>query len=476
MSIRRFLASSSFWIVGVYVLFYLVTVLGFLALLFSVLGSEIENSLKSEIEREHAQIISGIDDNDIADMVLRVKKLAQSADPATAIYILKDNSGATLATNYPPIAVLPSGWSHLPQFLEPDEKSTFGPKDDRTAHTGSEHDEGYVGWTTKGPHYTLFVGRSLERIDEAKDILERLAFIILPLSLFLATLGGIIFGRITTRRIEVINQQCRTIRQRGDISLRIPNDKPDDEYGLLIANINAMLETIDRSIKNVQEVSDDVAHDLRTPLTRIKYSLETGLSKPDATQNELRHSLETACSETDRVLETFSAILRISQLNTGLRKARFETFDIAALISTISEAYEPTAEEKGHTLTLDCPPHICMTHGDKDMIGQLVSNLIENCFEHAGDRLDIRLGVICETNAVHIFVQDNGTGIAPEEHKRIFDKFYRVDKSRSETGSGLGLAIVKAITDLHGGKIQVESAAPGTKFLVTLPRGDISGR
>lgn len=476
MWIRRFLASSGFWIVGVYVLFYLVTVLGFLWLLFGILGSEIENSLKSDIEREQAQIISNLAGGDIIETTNRVDRLIQSVDPDNAIYILMDKTGSSLSSNYPQSITPRFEWIHLPKIRNDYGETDINLEGDLTLHTSSSHDQGYIGRAVRGENYTLFTGKSLKRIDETKRVVARLAMIVLPLSLFLATLAGIIFSRITTRRIEVINQQCRTIRQRGDISLRIPNEKPDDEYGLLIANINAMLETIDRSIKNVQEVSDDVAHDLRTPLTRIKYSLETGLNKPDATAQELREILESTCGETDQVLETFSAILRISQLNTGLQKARFQVFDVATLMQTIAEAYEPTAEEKGHALGFDNDGGVCLAMGDKNMVGQLMSNLIENCFAHAGPKLDIRLGVACNTENITISVADNGQGIPASEHSKIFSKFYRIDKSRTETGSGLGLAIVKAITDLHGGEIQVESAAPGTKFLVVLPRGDISGR
>lgn len=476
MWIRRFLASSGFWIVSVYVLFYLITVLGFLWLLFGILGSEIENSLKSDIEREQSQIISSLARGDITDITRHIEQLIKSTDPDSSIYILLDGNGNTLTSNYPRKIDTLSEWIHLPKVENTHTTGNDRLTGDLTLHTSSSHDQGYIGRAAPGDNYTLFTGKSLKRIDETKRVVVRLALIVLPLSLFLATLAGIVFSRITTRRIEVINQQCRTIRQRGDISLRIPNEKPDDEYGLLIANINAMLETIDRSIKNVQAVSDDVAHDLRTPLTRIKYSLETGLGKSAATVSELREILESASRETDKVLQTFSAILRISQLNTGLRKARFQVFDVTALMQTICEAYEPTAEEMGHKLVFDHSGGLCFARGDKDMLTQLISNLVENCFEHAGLNLNIHLGVTCRPDEIEITVQDNGHGIPGDEHGKIFGKFYRVDKSRSASGSGLGLAIVNAITDLHGGNIQVESAAPGTKFLVTLPRGDTSGR
>lgn len=476
MFFRRLFGSSSFWIVATYVLFYLFTVLGFLWLLYSILGSEFENNVKSNIDRDYLDILATVQGEEAPDIQDHIDRLVRTSDPASDIYILQTPEGEVLSSNYPTTIKLETGWIHLPN-ISPDANGASPRVDgDLKAHVSSSHDEGYIGWVQRGDGYILFVGKSLKQIAEMKTVVLRLAMIVLPLALFLAIMGGLVFGQITTRRIEVINQQCRTIRQRGDISLRIPNEKPDDEYGLLIANINAMLEAIDRGIKNVQEVSDDVAHDLRTPLTRIKYSLETGLGKSDASAIELRSIIQSACQETDRVLETFSAILRISQLNTGLRKARFQTFDVAGLLSTICEAYEPTAEEKGHTLDWDADGPACLAHGDKDMIAQLMSNLLENCFEHAGPDLMIDASVTCDPQKVTISVQDNGRGIEPSEHDKIFKKFYRVDKSRSESGSGLGLAIVKAVTDLHGGEVYVESTASGTRFVVDLPRGETRGR
>lgn len=476
MFFRRLFGSSSFWIVATYVLFYLFTVLGFLWLLYSILGSEFENNVKANIDRDYFDILASVEGGGAPEMQAHIDRLVRTSDPASNIYILQTPDGEDLSSNYPVSIKLDTGWIHLPKISPDTDIETQDLDNDLTAHVSSSHDEGYIGWVQRGDGYILFVGQSLKQIAAMKTVVLRLAMIVLPLALFLAILGGLVFGQITTRRIEVINQQCRTIRQRGDISLRIPNEKPDDEYGLLIANINAMLDAIDRGIKNVQEVSDDVAHDLRTPLTRIKYSLETGLGHSDASAIELRSIIQSACQETDRVLETFSAILRISQLNTGLRKARFQVFDVAALLSAICEAYDPTADEQGHSLVWDEESAPCLAHGDKDMVAQLMSNLLENCFEHAGPNLTIQAAVTGDAEKVTISIQDNGPGIEPSEHDKIFNKFYRVEKSRSESGSGLGLAIVKAVTELHGGEVYVESTASGTKFVVDLPRGETRGR
>jgi len=444
--------------------------------MFIVMGAEIENNIKTEIKREHSQIVDDLDSGVTPSLENRLTPFSAKANPLYALYILQNKSGETIISNYAYEANLNPGWIYLLELKDEDEPFDEEEDDgffddiDFDFITGDTNDEGYIGWVSSHENQLLFIGRSLDRIDETKEVFVRIALIALPLSLFLAVLGGLIFDRITKLRIEVINNQCRTIRRKGDLSLRIPNEKPEDEYGLLIANINSMLEAVDKGVKNVQEVSHDVAHDLRTPLTRIKYGLEAGLLDQTATKKDLQAVLRTTLGETDSLLEIFSAILRISQINTGLRKSRFQVFDLTDLVLTMAEAYEPIAEEKGHSLTMIGDDHTCLVNGDKDMIGQLVSNLLENIFQHAGDTLTIIIKVICNHDDINLSVQDNGKGIPEQELENIFNKFYRIDKSRSETGSGLGLAIVKAVTDLHDGTIQVDNCAPGTKFLVSLPR------
>lgn len=312
------------------------------------------------------------------------------------------------------------------------------------------------------------------RLEETQRTILLTAALVIPLSLIATFLGGIFFNKITTRRIEVINDHCRSIRKQGDLSLRVPNTKPDDEYGLLIANINAMLSAVDNGVKNVEAVSDDIAHDLRTPLSRMKYALESGLIDQDIAKDQLKTILETTLTETNTLLDTFSAILRISQLHSGQRKAKFQRFNVTALVRTFVEAYTPSAEELGHRLLYSHEEDDCTIDGDKEMLGQLISNLIENSLQHGGGPnnvgLTIRLSLKRDDEAVTLSIEDNGRGIDDEDHDVVFTKFYRGDYSRTDSGNGLGLALVKAIADLHDVKIQLTTLRPGVKFSFAFPR------
>lgn len=475
MWIRRIFASLSFRIIGLYVLFFLATAIGFLRLMVLVLSAEIEDDVKEDVRRDFAALVEGVPETEGAALRRRVEAYIEAADPLTSLYILQDASGGPVVSNYPFSVALSPGWLHLDELKWAAANAENGWTLDFGGMPSNAHDRGYVGWSVQLADQWLFVGRSLVRIDETKRIFRRMAIIAFPLVLLFAVLGGYIFKHLTIRRIDLISEHCRTIRRRGDLTMRVPNDKPDDEYGLLIANINAMLETIDGGVRNVQEVSDDIAHDLRTPLTRIKYGLEEGLLNAAATPSQLQSVMRASLSDTDHLLETFSAILRISQLNTGLRKSRFALFDMAELTATIAEAYAPTAEENGHNLTAHCPPNPCHVFGDRDMLAQVLSNLIENAFQHAGEGLEMRLDVDCDVETVTVSIADNGCGIPEADLGKVLNKFYRGDKSRSKTGSGLGLAIVKAVADLHGGTVHVENCMPGTKFSITVPRNLSTG-
>lgn len=466
MSIKRWSSSSSFRFVSLYVLVYLISAFGFVILMFSILGTEIEDGIKRDIKQDYARITADIDEQSLPILQERVSEVIQKSNPLQSLYILEDETQQKIVSNYPYDVNLSAGWGHLDKAQERDDHIGFG-------------DKNYIIWSQNIAGQTLHIGQSLERLDETKGIVTRIAIIIVPISLFLAFLGGLIFNRVITKRIEVINDHCRSIREQGDLALRVPNTKPGDEYGLLIANINAMLDAVDKGVKNIEAVSDDIAHDLRTPLSRMKYALESGLVNKNISQAELQDIVKTALGETDNLLETFSAILRISQLNSGRRKEKFKQVDMVDLVEIFVEAYTPSAEEKGHALILqsdsdDDPKHAGFIQGDKEMLGQLLSNLIENSLQHAvgpdHKNLTIKLTLKCDQEFVTLSVEDNGRGISHDDHEKVFDKFYRGDHSRTGTGNGLGLALVKAVADLHDAKIQLVALRTGVKFSLSFPR------
>lgn len=484
MSIRRRLSSTGFRFVGLYALVYILTTLGFMALIFSIVGTEIEDNIKREIKRDYRALVQIIKSKNADEISSHFADLIASTDYLDSLFILKDDQGSVIASNYPYKTDLGKGWVRLSKVTEkPLQQSGLsqdyvfaGEVDDSGNASGASS---YIGWNDDIGSYSLFVGQSRSRIDETKAIVSRIAALVIPISMFLAFLGGLIFNRMTMRRIEVINEHCRSIRAQGDLSLRVPNTQPDDEYGLLIANLNAMLDNIDKGVKNIQAVSDDVAHDLRTPLGRLKYNLEAGRSDSKATTDSLKIILDNALVEIDNLLETFSAILRISQLKSGKRKSKFQDFDLSALVDTFYQAYSPSAEDAGHKMFFQTTDERCIINGDKEMVGQLLSNLIENALHHAigpgYENLEIRLALHHDPSSVILSIEDNGRGIPKEYRKQIFNKFFKGDYERQDGGNGLGLALVKAVADLHDAQLQLVALNSGVKFLVTFTRLSSSG-
>ena len=234
-----------------------------------------------------------------------------------------------------------------------------------------------------------------------------------------------------------------------------------------------MLSAIDKGVQSVQSVSSDVAHDLRTPLSRMRYTLDASLSDEEADVKSLKSVLKKTLQETDDLLETFSAILRISQLNAGQRTSKFQTFNVTELAQTFVEAYSPSAEEGGHEISFTPHSNSCHISGDKDMLGQLLSNLIENSLQHGAGpdhpALKILLSVTCDNGNTVLSVEDNGRGINAADQDKVFSKFYRGDYSRTDGGNGLGLALVKAVADIHDAKVELISLHPGVKFEFTFP-------
>ena len=287
------------------------------------------------------------------------------------------------------------------------------------------------------------------------------------LTLLLAIAGGAWIGNIFLRRIDTITRTSRAIME-GDLSARIPVRGTHDEIDQLVTSLNAMLGRIQQLMDGLRQVSSDIAHDLRTPLGRLRQHLEDARERAKSTA-DYDQATEAAIEEADGLLDTFSALLRIAQVEAGAQKSAFSPFDLSGLLQHLGETYEPVAEDSGHVLDVRIDPGLNLT-GDRQLIAQLVTNLLENALRHTPAGTRISLGLTRAGDGFDLFVADNGPGIPDAEHGRVFDRFYRLDRSRTTAGSGLGLAMVKAIAGLHGLTIKLEDAKPGLRVLLQTAR------
>jgi len=311
--------------------------------------------------------------------------------------------------------------------------------------------------------YRLMVGDDEARIEALDGAVLRgfgWAFVGVVI---LGVAGGFALSRDVHRRLAAISGTAEAIID-GDLSRRVPVRGSQDDLDRLAETINRMLDRITGLMESLRQVSNDIAHDLRTPLTRLRQRLEAGLAR----EGERGEAIEGALGDLDTILDTFAALLRIAQIEGGARRAAFRATDLAQLAGTVVDAFAPSAEDARQTLRLEGEPDVVID-GDPELLTQMLVNLVENALRHAGEGAAIRVGVARGVSAPVLWVTDDGPGVPAVEREKLFDRFYRLEHSRSAPGSGLGLALVAAVARLHGAEVRLHDARPGLEARVTFP-------
>jgi signal transduction histidine kinase len=277
--------------------------------------------------------------------------------------------------------------------------------------------------------------------------------------------GAVILGSYLERRLRSISRSAEAIIG-GDIRRRMPVSARRDEFDQLAATLNRMLDRVETLMENLQQVSSDIAHDLRTPLSQLRTRLEQGaLNTTDAAS---RGVLDDAIRRVDEVLSLFAAILRIAEVESGETLRYFEKVDLSALATELAESFAPAVDDDGRTLFWSIEPNLFVL-GDRELLAQALVNLLENAQQHTRDGTIIRLTLVRADDRVCLAVVDNGLGVPKADLHRITKRFARVNSSRNTAGHGLGLSLVAAVAQLHGGRLALKNAAPGLSAIVELP-------
>ena len=316
-----------------------------------------------------------------------------------------------------------------------------------------------------GNDLRLLVGRDVRDLEATRGlILDALAWG-LAMTLGLALAGGWLMSNRVLRRIESVNQASREIME-GDLSRRIPVGGSGDDFDQLGEGLNRMLARIESLLAGVRQVSDNIAHDLRTPLTRLRNKLE--LLRADLTEGHPAAALaEEIIADAEEILSTFNALLRIARIESGGRRAAFALLDLTPLAADVAELYEPVAADKGQRLVLDAEDP-AWVFGDRDLLFQALGNLVDNAVKYTPEGGQVTLSVKQGEDGVRAEVADNGPGIPPELHEEVFRRFFRADHSRTTPGSGLGLSLVQAVVQLHGATVELRDNRPGLCVRLTL--------
>lgn len=376
---------------------------------------------------------------------------ALSRDPRLSIYLLLDPEGRPVAGNLnkkPDLTPLGDNWYSFEYLRITDNREELHAARARVFNLQ--------------PGFYLLVGRDIEETVRLQKVMLQAAIYGLGLILILGIGGGLLMSRNFRRRIDSINQASSQIMD-GDLSRRIPLTGSGDEIDQLAGNLNQMLMRIEGLMTGMREVTDNVAHDLRSPINRLRSRLEVTLMKP-ASNEEYRDVLMQTIEEADKLLVTFNALLSVARLEAGSAEVRMEELDITRLVQDAVEFVSLVAEEQGVQIHLDIPEkspnekiHI---RASRPLLSQAVINLLDNALKYGiTDTPEIRVAVRV-TDRLVISVADNGPGIPPQDMARVTERFVRLDASRNRPGSGLGLSLVSAVAQWHGGELHLRRNEP----------------
>ena len=319
----------------------------------------------------------------------------------------------------------------------------------------------------------LFVGISDYQLVEVREVILRTSLLGLGVTVVIAVAGGLVMSYGVLRRVEAVSRASRAIMA-GDLGRRMALHGTDDEFDHLSASLNAMLDRIQDLMLGLQQVSSDIAHDLRTPLTRLRQRLELARRR-ESTFEGLHAAVDGAIDNVDSILETFGALLRIAQIEAGTRRSGFQPVALSALLSELIEAYQPVTEEKGQKLAARIAPDLWVI-GDRELLTQMFANLLDNAAVHSPAGAELFAKAVSAPDGVRIVISDTGPGIPPEYRHTVLQRFYRLDRSRTTPGSGLGLSLVSAVASLHDATLELEGNEPGLRCVLRFPAHSADGR
>jgi signal transduction histidine kinase len=327
----------------------------------------------------------------------------------------------------------------------------------------------------------ILVGRDLDERERMFRIISLAGRWSVAIVIVLGIAGGIFVSRRVLNRVDAMSGTAKTLMA-GDLTGRLPVTGSGDEFDRLALNLNGMLGRIESLMRGMKEVTDNIAHDLKTPLTRLRNRCEAAL-RATKSEAEFRSVLEQTIEESEGLIRTFDALLMIARAESGEVRDGMSEFDAAEVALDVSELYEPLAEDKGLTLEVDVKQRAAVT-GNRELVSQALANLVDNAIKYAapaektppaavnGAR-GIRVTADAEPDRIVLTVSDHGPGIPTADRLRVVDRFVRLEQSRSQPGSGLGLSLVSAVARLHGGELKLEDNAPGLRARFTLPRAAV---
>jgi len=459
-SARRLIGTHAFRLAALYFLVFAASVLGVLLFVYLTSADFVERQTEATLDAEITGLAEQYAQRGLSGLIQIVAARSAGDRGDAMIYLVTDPDGKPFAGNiaaWPPGVPLHSAWLSFTLERVVNGRPELHPARGRL-------------FIIPGG-YRLLVGRDVSDGAAFRGQVRATLLWAGLVALGIGVIGGTVMSRNLLRRVEQVNRTSERVMA-GNLSDRVPLRGTSDEFDQLALNLNRMLDQIERLMTAMREVTDDVAHDLRTPLSRLRTRLERALVPPSeagaaagSAQNE---AIRAAIEEADRLLATFNALLRIAELESGARRDNTEPLDLAEVARSAGELYEPVAEEKGFTLNVLAEPGVRI-RGDRHLLSQALANLLDNAVKYAGGG-ELELRVFTESGQAVLEVADRGPGIPEADRQNVLDRFVRLEPSRTTPGNGLGLSLVRAIVQRHDGSVTLDDNTPGLRVRLKFAR------
>jgi signal transduction histidine kinase len=440
----RVLKTASFKLAAVYVLLFGTSVALLGAIIYFTATAALDRQERTRLQSEAEALRAEYRRDGFEELMEEIRARARSHVAGGFDYTVLNQSGARVFGNIPRFG-LRVGWTRLK-----------GPSDGD--QSGGRRERLLVYSMRLSPNLWVEVGDDIDKeVMAGKAIMAESGWVLLVV-VTLAIAGGVLLSASFLSRIDAITRTAEAIIE-GDIGRRVPLRGVDDDIDRLAATLNRMLDQISSLLSALRQVSWNIAHDLRTPLGRLRQGLDEA-QRTAVYPADYECAIERAIGETDQILQTFAALLRIAQIESGTRRAGFRRIDLSALVTQIGHSYVPVAEDAGKQLDISAVPDIAV-EGDRELISQLLVNLVENSLRHTQDGAHVSITLERSSGVPLLAVSDDGPGIPEDERKRVLGRFYRLERSKTAEGFGLGLSLVAAVADLHRAKLTFVDRSPG---------------
>jgi signal transduction histidine kinase len=452
--VPRLLNTNAFRIAAVYFALFATSVLALLAFIYFSTAGFIERQTEATIDAEIRGLAEQYQEHGLAGLIEIIEQRVNAAHHTRTniddtLYLITDPSLHPLTGNlekWPSAGERGDGWIGFPV--------------QETRDGVTETDGAQARVIVLPGNFHLLVGRDLH---EARIFRERITQTLgwaALITLALGVVGGFFMTRNMLQKVDAVNRTSARIIH-GDLTQRVPVTGSGDEFDQLAQNLNSMLDQVESLMLGMRQVTDNIAHDLRTPLARLRSRLEvTLIEKPDAAR--YAEALRDTIAEADNLLGTFNALLSIAEAEAGTRRAGMGMVDLAEIARNVAELYEPVADDQGLALRLDIADSV-MVRGDRHLLSQAIANLLDNALKYTPAGY-VALTVGAAGGVARVEVADSGPGVPAERREAVFDRFVRLEGSRSTPGNGLGLSLVRAVAKFHEGAVWLEDNEPGREF------------